>query len=217
MKKENITLKSLEDYNLSLTLFEADSPKAVIQIVHGMEEHKERYFDFAEFLANNGYTVLVSDLRGHGSEAPKLSHIANKNGHKLLIEDQKAIRTYIDQRFPNLHVILFGHSMGTIISRVLLQTESKDYFKVVLSGYVNPNPASGVAVCLGNIVKTFKKKDGHSKLLTTLAMGPFAKSVKDRKTDLDWLSYNEENVQKYIEEYCAYGCKYFIIKKIDVE
>ena len=26
----------------------------VIQISHGMAEHKERYFDFMEFLANNG-------------------------------------------------------------------------------------------------------------------------------------------------------------------
>lgn len=200
MKRENIILKSSCDYNLHLVLFEANDAKAVVQIVHGMEEHKERYFAFAEYLADNGYNVLVSDLRGHGSEAPKLSHIADKKGHQLLIEDQRAITKFIKEKYPNLNVILFGHSMGTIISRVLLQEDSKEYSKVVLSGYVNPNPVSGVAVMLGNIVKTFKKKDGHSKLLTTLAMGPFAKAVKDRKTDLDWLSYNEDNVKAYIED-----------------
>ena len=33
-----------------------------------------------------------------------------------------------------------------------------------------------------------------------MAMGPFAKAIKDRKTDLDWLSYNEENVNNYIKD-----------------
>lgn len=90
--------------------------------------------------------------------------------------------------------------MGTMITRTLLQNDSRNYKKVALSGYVNPNPAAPVAVMLGNLVGLFKKPDGHSKLLTSLAVGPFAKSIKDRKTDLDWLSYNEENVQNYIKD-----------------
>ena len=68
MKKVN--LNSVNDYKLSLTVFEAASPKAVLQIVHGMQEHKERYYAFAEFLSKNGYHVVVSDMRGHGEDAP---------------------------------------------------------------------------------------------------------------------------------------------------
>lgn len=193
-----------EGYPLSLAIFSAKNAKASIQIVHGMEEHKERYYDFANFLVDNGYNVIVSDLRGHGESAPNLSHIADKKGDELLIKDQQEITRYITKRFLGVPIILFGHSMGTIISRNLLQSDSNQYIKVVLSGYVNPNPASPVAVFLGNTVKLFKGSKRHSKLLTTLAMGPFKKAVKNRKTDLDWLSKNEENVQNYIKDpYCG--------------
>lgn len=197
---EKVVLLGAENYSLSLSVFEVKKAKAVLQIVHGMEEHKERYYQFAEFLNKNGYTVVVSDLRGHGEDAPLLSHIADKNGAVLLLEDQKQITKYIKERFPELPVILMGHSMGSIIVRDLMQTESKEYQKVLLSGYVNPNGASGIAVFLGNLVNAFKKPKGHSKLLTSLAVGQFAKSIKDKKTELDWLSYNEENVNNYIAD-----------------
>ena len=199
MTKQDITLPSVDGYSLSLAVFPSKNPKANVLVIHGMQEHKERYEGFASFLQEHGYNVITSDLRGHGSNAPKLSHIADKDGDKLILQDQRKITEYIEERFPNLPIYILGHSMGTMITRTLLQTDSNKYAKVALSGYVNPNPAGGVAVALGNLVGAFKKPDGHSKLLTSLAVGPFAKSVKDRKTDLDWLSYNEENVQRYIE------------------
>ncbi len=199
MTKQDITLPSVDGYSLSLAVFPSKNPKANVLVIHGMQEHKERYEGFASFLQEHGYNVVTSDLRGHGSNAPKLSHIADKDGDKLILQDQRKITEYIEERFPNLPIYILGHSMGTMITRTLLQTDSNKYAKVALSGYVNPNPAGGVAVMLGNLVGAFKKPDGHSKLLTSLAVGPFAKSVKDRKTDLDWLSYNEENVQRYID------------------
>ena len=196
---EKLFLKSTNDYNLSLAVFACEKPKAVIQIIHGMQEHKERYYTFAEFLMKNGYAVVVSDMRGHGEDAPILGHIADKKGEVLLLEDQKKIYEYIKERFGDVPVCLLGHSMGSIIGRVVLQERSKDYDKVILSGYVAPNPVSGLAVILGNIVKTFTGKQKSSKFLASLALGPYTKAVKDRRTDLDWLSYNEENVDNYIK------------------
>ena len=66
---ENIVIKGYNDLSLNCYLFEAKNPKAVVQIVHGMQEHALRYVDFCEFLVYNNYTVLVSDLRGHGKTA----------------------------------------------------------------------------------------------------------------------------------------------------
>lgn len=193
---EKLFLDSAQGYKLSLAVFATPNPKAVIQVVHGMQEHKERYYKFAEYLVGNGYAVVVSDMRGHGEDAPILGHIADKKGEQLLIEDQNRIYEYIAEHFKGLPVYLLGHSMGSIISRVLLQTNSKNYSKVILSGYVNPNPASPVAVMLGNIARSFGKQKS-SKMLASLALGPYTKAVKDRKTDLDWLSVNEENVKNY--------------------
>lgn len=200
MSKQEVILLSKDNYKLSLLVFNAEKPKANIIMVHGMEEHKERYIDFATFLQNNHYNVIVSDLRGHGSNAPLLSHISDKYGDELLIEDERIIREYVKREFPDLPIYLFAHSMGTIISRVLLQEDSKEYAKVALSGYVNPNPASGVGLFLTKFIKLFKGPKGHSKLITNLAVGQFSKKIKNRKTPLDWLSFDEKNVQNYIAD-----------------
>ena len=41
--------------------------KGIVQISHGMTEHKERYEDFMSFLASNGYAAVIHDHRGHGA------------------------------------------------------------------------------------------------------------------------------------------------------
>lgn len=200
MSKVELTLKSVDGYELSLAVFEAKNPKAVIQFIHGMEEYKERYDAFAEYLCSKGYTCVISDLRGHGKSAPLLSHISNKKGDKLIIADQKEIIKYIKKTYKDLPLYLFGHSMGTIISRVLMQTDGTKYAKVALSGYVNPNPIAGVGKALTKCVKLFKGSKGHSKLINGLAVGAFNKTIESPRTPLDWLSYNEENVDKYIAD-----------------
>jgi len=196
---ERVNLPARDDYKLSLAVFPVENAKAVIQMVHGMQEHKRRYYQFIEYLNGFGYSVVISDMRGHGEDAPDLGHIADKHGEKILIDDQVKIYEYIKEKFPGLPVYLFGHSMGSIICRVLLQEHSKKYKKVILSGYVAPNPASPVAVLLGNIWSFFGAKK-RSKVLSSLALGPYSKAVKNRKTDLDWLSANDENVQDYIND-----------------
>lgn len=106
----------------------------------------------------------------------------------------------MEEKFPDLPNMIFAHSMGTIITRNLLQEYSNDFTKIALSGYVNPNPLAPLAVFIGNVVGLFKKPKSHSKLCKSVATGPFNKAVKNPKTDSDWLSYNEENVQKYIDD-----------------
>ena len=197
---EKVFLPAPDNYRLSLAVFEAEKAKAVIQMIHGMEEHKERYYDFAHYLSENGFDVVISDLRGHGSDAPVLSHIADDRGDELLIADQQSIRDYIGTRFPKLPVLIFAHSMGTIIARVLLQTDSGRYAGTALSGYVNPNPASPVAVALGNLMRLLKGPGQHSSMLTQLALGAYARSIRNRKTDLDWLSRVESNIKEYIKD-----------------
>lgn len=68
---ENIVLKASDGYALSLAVFEREHPRGYIQIIHGMEEHKERYEAFAEQLWQAGFTVVTSDMRGHGGTCSK--------------------------------------------------------------------------------------------------------------------------------------------------
>ena len=197
---EEITLKGRDSRDLHLALFEAKgTPKAIIQVVHGMMEHKERYFDFAEYLSLNGYTVLCKDMRGHGKDDNDLGFFAKKKGYELLVDDEKVAYDFIKERFPDSKVILLAHSMGTIISRNVLQERSMDYSKVVLSGYPNYQGAIKIAIALSNCMKLFGKKR-KSKMLLSMTLGSFNKAVKNPKTPVDWLSYNEENVNKYMAD-----------------
>jgi len=193
-------LKSFDNEKLYLKIYKVDNPKGAIQIVHGMMEHQERYRDFAHFLNQNGYTVITSDLRGHGSNCTELGFFKNKYGYKALIKDQIEITNYIKNELKIQNVILFGHSMGSIITRNVIKTSSQEYEKVILSGFPNYNKFAPFAILLSNIIKLFEGKHSHSTLLEKGALGPFEKAIKDRKTNLDWLSVNKENVDEYIKD-----------------
>lgn len=201
---EEIFIKS-HGYDLSLGVYDCPSPKAAIQIAHGMQEHKERYINFAKLLNENGYVVVIADMRGHGHNAEKLGFFAEKNGYQLLVDDQVEIAHFIKSKYPSLPLYLFAHSMGTIISRVVLQNHSKLYDKVVLSGYPCYQNGTNFGKFLAKTIMLFKGKHGYSKLLNNLVVGNFNKKIQNPKTKIDWISYNEENVKKYIEDkYCGF-------------
>ena len=200
MSFQELTLPSKDGYKLSLRVYEAAGPKAVVKCIHGMEEYQDRYAYFAEKLQADGYTVVTADLRGHGKNAPALSHIADKDGDERLMEDEEAILKMIHERWDGVPLVLFGHSMGTIIARVVLQRWSKVFHKAVLSGYPNPNGAAGAGIALTGLLTAFKGAKGYSGLVDGMVLGSFSKAVPDAKTPLDWLSVNEENVRKYVED-----------------
>ena len=116
-----VNLKAEDNYLLGLHIFEVENAKAIIQIVHGMEEHQERYEELINFLNKNKYTVVSSNLRGHGKNAPILGHFKDRKGYLELINDQKIITNYIEETYKNKPIYILAHSMGTIITRVLLR------------------------------------------------------------------------------------------------
>ena len=220
---EEITLASKDGYDLALRVYDTAEVKAVVKVIHGMEEHQERYQAFAEFLQENGYAVVTADLRGHGKTAPVLSHIAGRDGHLLLLQDEETILDYIHERWPGAPVDLFGHSMGTIIARAFLQTQSREFHKVVLSGYPNPNSAAGAGIVLTDVLSAFSGGRKKSKLVDGMVLGPFEKAIPDAESPHDWLSYNRENVKRYEEDpLCgepftlgSYNALFHLIKMMD--
>ena len=220
---QEVTLASKDGYELALRVYDTADPKAVVKVIHGMEEHQGRYQTFAEFLQADGYTVVTADLRGHGKTAPTVSHIAGRDGHLRLLEDEGTILDYIHECWPGAPVILFGHSMGTIIARAFLRTQSREFHKVVLSGYPNPNSAAGAGIVLTDVLSAFKGGKKYSKLLDDMVLGPFSKAIPDAKSPLEWLSYNPENVKRYQEDpLCgvpftigSYNALFHLIKMMD--
>ena len=72
---ENIKLNSIDNYELSLNIYEVENSKGYIQVIHGMQEHQNRYQSLAMELNKVGYTVITSDIRGHGVNAKELGYL----------------------------------------------------------------------------------------------------------------------------------------------
>ncbi|MFW6017015.1 MAG: alpha/beta hydrolase [bacterium] len=83
--------------------------KAVIGLVHGLGEHSGRYKKFANFLNENGYSLIAVDLFGHGKSEGKRGHISS---YKVFMDNINLLLEEVDSKFPELPSFLYGHSMG---------------------------------------------------------------------------------------------------------
>lgn len=199
---ESVTLTAKDGYQLRLSVFESRNAKGCIQLIHGMEEHKDRYEDFAQKLRQMGYTVVTSNMRGHGIESSDPVFFREEKGAKYLLLDQMLITRYIKERFGVEKVNLFAHSMGTIITRNLLQTHSLEYEKVVLSGC--PCYPGKIQICMGRflsrVIGKVKGPEYFSRRLQNMSVSSFNRSIENPETELDWLSYDKDNIKNYQED-----------------
>ncbi|MGG1675964.1 lysophospholipase [Neobacillus sp. NRS-1170] len=179
-------------------------PKAIVQIAHGMAEHIERYDAFAKELISHNFIVYGNDHRGHG-ETAKLNnssgYFADKQGFKKVVEDMHELTTIIEKEFPDIPIILFGHSMGSFLSRRYIQLYGNQLAGVILCG-TGGDP--GIMGKIGKWIasREIKRKGAQtpSPLLNNLTFGSYNKSFKPARTEFDWLSREEREVDKYIED-----------------
>lgn len=111
--------------------------KAIIQISHGMAEHIARYDRFASMLTNAGYIVYGNDHRGHGRTAGVIANVgyfADANGFNLVVNDMLTLTHIAQKEHPDLPVFLFGHSMGSLLSRNYITKHGEGLKGVILSG-----------------------------------------------------------------------------------
>ena len=189
---------------LAYTVFRpAGELRAALFIVHGMQEHQERYEKFAHYLNDRGIGVVTYDLPGHGKTDPEEENrgwFGSERGWMNLVSSAVDIAVLTRKEFPKVPLIYFGHSMGTMVARTFLQKYDQLIDAMVLSGAPNYQPAAALGKTIAAAVCKAKGEKGHSALLDTLATGSFNKAVSDPRTPLDWLSYNEENVDRYIAD-----------------
>ena len=76
----------------------------LIQISHGMAEHKGRYQEFVNFLNTNGFHVAIYDHRGHGDRIldNRIGFFDNDNGWNLVVDDLLAVHSETNNLFPEL-------------------------------------------------------------------------------------------------------------------
>ena len=208
MAKSEHTFTTNDHVNIVYYSHTAENPKANVIIVHGMAEHAQRYDDFAGFLTKNGFNVYAYDQRGHGKTAgspEKQGFFAEKDGWNKVTSDLNKMIEIVKAESPDLHVFLLGHSMGTFVTRTYIADYEDDVNGVILSGTTGSAGLLGkIGIFLTNIIMLFKKKNNPSPLMDSLSFGDFNKAFKPNRTKFDWLSRDEKQVDKYVEDpYCG--------------
>ena len=134
MEEKQLTMR--DGHRLFYRLWAIEEPKATVHINHGMAEHSYRYDEFARFLNEHGYAVYAQDHRGHGytAEEDERGWFSDSEGWSLVVDDAFSIDEKIMQDYPEIPHYLFGHSMGSFITRVSLERHSEDYDAAVICG-----------------------------------------------------------------------------------
>ena len=126
----------------------------VVQIVHGMNEYKERYFDFMDYLASEGFACYIHDNRGHGRSICSEDDLGFmfRDGGQGFVTDIAALSAVIRKEMPGVPHFLIGHSMGSLGARVFLKEHDSEINGLILLGCPCYAPLSGFARSIDSAV-----------------------------------------------------------------
>ena len=158
-------------------------PRAVVQIAHGIAEHIDRYRPFMEFLADNGFVAAGNDHLGHGKSIrvpEEQGFFAEKDGWWRVVDDMDKLHGIMSKEYPELPYVLFGHSMGSFLTRTYLIKHPDRYDAVILSGTGHQSPA---LVLGGNAAASVMAKlngaIGDGAKLDSLAFGTYLSKIEN--------------------------------------
>lgn len=163
--------------------------RAMMVVSHGMGEHAGRYLAPLEPIIRKGVDVVAIDHRGHGEDALAANSLGDygPGGFQIVESDLVALVNWARAAAPHLPLILFGHSMGSMIAQALAIDHGASLDGLVLSGSVAVDhiPAGG----------------DPAGLIAALN-SPF----EPARTPFDWLSRDEAEVDLYLADpLCGFG------------
>ena len=207
-----------------LTCHSGEGAKGIVQLVHGMCEHKERYVPFMEFLADNGYASIIHDHRGHGESVKSSDDLGYfyEGGYTAMIEDVKAVTLLARKEFSGnvtgadkesgenkaggkperkdageLPLILFGHSMGSMAVRSFTKRYDCLIDGLVVCGSPSYNPGLKIGKALARGYMLIMGDRHRPSLIQSIAFGAFNRKFRDEKSSNAWICSDPEIVSAY--------------------
>lgn len=179
-------------------------PRGVVQINHGLAEHAARYARFARFLAAHGFAAYAHDHRGHGfttaPDAPRGS-FGKAPAAGAVLADVAAVHDLIGKEHPGVPVIVFGHSMGSLIAANFMLRHSD---RIAAASIWNCNFSAGLPGRLAQAILAWERfrrgSDTPSRILPKLTFDVWAREASDGRTPFDWLSRDHAEVDAYIAD-----------------
>lgn len=191
---------SADALDLAVAVFEpAGAPKAIVQFVHGMCEHKERYYPFMEWLSSKGYVCVIHDLRGHGESVKSSDDLGfmYKGGWSAMVDDVKVVTDWAKTNYPDLKLTLFGHSMGSMIVRSYVKRYDSAINRLFVCGCASDNPAKGAGRALAWIFGTFNGWHSRPALLQKMSFGAYNKPFEGEGYRSAWVCSDKAILEAY--------------------
>lgn len=171
------------------------SPRAAVQLTHGMGEHARRYEHVARALNDGGFVVYAQDHRGHGASArgqgadPEALGDLGQGSWAGLVDDIGLLSAHIRAEHPGLPLILLGHSMGSFAVQQYLFDHSGAADGVVLTG-----------------TAAIDLLESALDLDQPIDLSAFNAPFQPARTDYDWLSRDQAMVDAYVADpRCGFG------------
>ena len=186
-------------------------PRAIIQIAHGIVEKIDRYDDFMMYLSQQGFLVGGNDHLGHGKSVQKSEErgfFALKNGWNYVVEDMVRLHDRISAEYPGIPYIMFGHSMGSFLTRTYMIDHPDKYDYAILSGTGHQGAALvNAGLAAASLLCKIKGVKSDGKMLNDVAFGSYLDKIENPRTAYDWLSRDVAKVDEYIADPdCGYIC-----------
>ncbi|WP_026480082.1 alpha/beta fold hydrolase [Ahrensia sp. 13_GOM-1096m] len=202
--KKRIVSASGADINCYVKHAASDA-RCIVHINHGLAEHAERYARFATKLSEAGCHVYAHDHRGHGltkaKDAPQGVFSLDGDGVKKVMLDCAAVQENARAHHPDLPLIMFGHSMGGLITMNYALAHAD---RLAGAAVWNSNFSGGLAGRLAQGILHYERfrlgSDVPSRILPKLTFETWGKKIPNHRTDFDWLSHIEKEVDAYIAD-----------------
>ena len=128
-------------------------------------------------------------------------YLGEKDGWWNVVDDMECLRSRVAKVFPDRPYFLFGHSMGSFLSRTHLIRYPGRLDGCILCGTGHQSPAliAGGKLIADREIRRLGKK-AFSARADDLAFGAYNKAFAPTRTRFDWVSASEENVDAYIAD-----------------
>lgn len=210
MKTEKSILPSrLDEIPLSVMRCMPDDGiqvKGIVQIAHGMCEHKERFIPFMEYLCGKGYVCVIHDHRGHGESVTSQDDLGyfHTGGWKGIVDDILIVNEHIRSLHPGIPVFLFGHSMGSLAVRSFTKRYDTFINGLIVCGSPSRNPATGAGKMLARVIASIKGDRHRPSLIHKIAFENFNSRFVSEGENA-WFSTDMTIVKEYNDDpLCGY-------------
>ena len=165
--------------------------KGVIQLAHGMIDYTARYTGLADYLTERGYILAGNHHLGHGKSVlsdDDFGYFADKGGLEYVLADMHTMNKKLRETFPALPIVLFGHSMGSFLSRLYVARHPHNVKAFIINGTGGKNPLVGMGMTVAKLVKALYGPRHRSGLINTLAFGSYNSKFPKEEGANAWLT-----------------------------